>query len=415
MIKPISLFVGLKFTKSKTRQGFVSFISFLSIIGVTLGVWALISVLSVMNGFEKELKSRIISAASHVTVTGQSGWLHNWEEILGEILEVPGVLNASPFINSQALLTNENLVAGVFIKGIEPRTEKMVSDIYKNILIGDWESLKPGKWNIIIGDSLASNINANIGDQITLIAPKGRITPMGLTPRMKRFTVGAIFKMDMHEYDSGIAFININDSAQFLENKDFVSGLRLKTEEVYKAPLVTKQIQDKLGSDYHAYDWTVENRNLFSALKLERKVMFIILILIIMVAAFNIVSTLVMVVSNKKSDIAILRTIGFTPWQIMTVFFTQGLIIGGSGTILGACFGIITGYFLPSFVPWIENILNIEFFPSSVYVISQFPSDLIWTDVILVSVVSFLICALATLYPAWRASRTQPSEALRYE
>ena len=415
MIRPVALFIGLRYTRARRRNHFVSFISGVSILGITIGVWALITVLSVMNGFERELRERILSVASHATVSARTGWLEDWPALSRSVSEHPEVLAAAPFIFGQGLLTRADTVSGVLIRGVLPEKEREVSNILDHLTAGESDSLRQGGWNIVLGAQLARSLGVSVGDRVTLIAPKGKITPAGLLPRMRRFEVSAIFEMDMYEYDSGIALIHLEDAARLLETEGGVTGVRLRLEEIYRAPLVSQQLRQRLGGNFRLTDWTREHANFFTALKIERRVMFVILLLIIAVAAFNIVSTLVMVVTDKRADVAILRTLGLGPLQVMVVFIVQGVVIGFGGTLVGGVLGVLTALNIETLVPWVENLFGIEFFPASVYVISDFPAQLKWPDVYLISGVSFLICLAATLYPAWRASRTQPAEALRYE
>ena len=415
MIRPVALFIGLRYTRARRRNHFVSFISGVSILGITIGVWALITVLSVMNGFERELRERILTVASHATVSARTGWLEDWPALSRSVSEHPEVLAAAPFIFGQGLLTRADTVSGVLIRGVLPEKEREVSNILDHLTAGESDSLRQGGWNIVLGAQLARSLGVSVGDRVTLIAPKGKITPAGLLPRMRRFEVSAIFEMDMYEYDSGIALIHLEDAARLLETEGGVTGVRLRLEEIYRAPLVSQQLRQRLGGNFRLTDWTREHANFFTALKIERRVMFVILLLIIAVAAFNIVSTLVMVVTDKRADVAILRTLGLGPLQVMAVFIVQGVVIGFGGTLVGGVLGVLTALNIETLVPWVENLFGIEFFPASVYVISDFPAQLKWPDVYLISGVSFLICLVATLYPAWRASRTQPAEALRYE
>ena len=415
MNKPVPLIVGLRYTRARRRNHFVSFISAISILGITVGVWALITVLSVMNGFERELRDRILSVASHATVSASRGWLMDWPILERAARENPEILDAAPFILGQGLLTRGNGVAGALFRGVLPDKERKVSEILTHIKSGSAEGLQKGAWNIVLGSQLARTLGVRVGDRVSLIAPKGRITPAGLLPRMKRFTVSGVFEMDMYEYDSGLALIHLDDAVVLLETAGGVSGIRLTVDDVYAAPRIGAALQSALGASVKVSNWTIEHANFFTALKIERRVMFVILLLIITVAAFNIVSTLVMVVTDKRADVAILRTLGLAPLGVMGIFIIQGIVIGFGGTIVGGVMGVLTAINIETLVPWVENLLGIEFFPASVYVISDFPAELRWPDVIAISTVSFVICLVATLYPAWRASRTDPVEALRYE
>ena len=381
MIRPVALFIGLRYTRARRRNHFVSFISGVSILGITIGVWALITVLSVMNGFERELRERILSVASHATVSARNGWLKGWPELAQTVSRHPEVVASAPFIYGQGLLTRANTVSGVLVRGILPEEEAKVSGILNNLISGESTSLREGEWKIVLGAQLARSLGVSVGDRVTLIAPQGKISPAGLLPRMRRFEVSGVFEMDMYEYDSGIALIHLADAARLLETDGGVTGLRLSLEEIYRAPLVSQQLRQQLGGGFRLSDWTREHANFFTALKIERRVMFVILLLIIAVAAFNIVSTLVMVVTDKRADVAILRTLGLRPVQVMAVFIVQGVVIGFGGTLVGGVLGVLTALNIETLVPWVENLFGIEFFPASVYVISDFPAQLKWPDV----------------------------------
>ncbi|MEC9330150.1 MAG: lipoprotein-releasing ABC transporter permease subunit [Pseudomonadota bacterium] len=415
MIQPLELLIGLRYTRAKRRTHFISFISLTSMLGITVGVWALITVLSVMNGFERELKERILAVASHVTVTGQDGWLSNWEEVNRSLVADPGVISTAPFVLGQGLVLKRNEVKGVLIRGVDRELETQVSTLPGHMYRGSWSSLTSGSWGIILGSTLSWQLGASIGDKVTVVAPKGQITPAGLLPRLKRFTVVGIFELGMHEYDSGLALLHIDDAAKLLKTTDKVTGIRLKIDDLYHAPATRNSLAKMLGSRYRVSDWTQEHVNFFRALKIERRVMFIILLLIVAVAAFNIVSTLIMVVTDKRADVAILRTLGMSPFRVMMIFIIQGSLIGLAGTLAGGAVGILTAVNVETLVPWLESLFEIEFFPASVYVISDFPAELRWPDVYQITSVSLLLSVLATLYPAWRASRTDPVEVLRFE
>ena len=415
MIRPLELAIGLRYTRAKKRTHFISFISLTSMLGITLGVWALITVMSIMNGFERELRNRILATASHITVSGTDGSLADWTSVAERVEKDPRVLDSAPFVTVQGMLTNRGVVSGALIRGIMPEEERDVSQLLDAMIDGDADSLKAGEWGIILGYQLARQLGVGVGDRVTLVAPKGRVTPAGLLPRLKRFTVTGLFRLDMYEYDSSIALIHIDDAATLLDTRGQVSGLRLSVENVYDVARVRYQLQDLLGGGYSLIDWTIEHRNFFSALAVEKRVMFIILMLIIAVAAFNIVSTLVMLVTDKQADIAILRTLGLNPSGILSVFMVQGVVIGFIGTVLGGITGVITSLNIETLVPALEQLIGIEFFPANIYVISDFPAELHWDDVGKILVASMGMSLVATIYPAWRASRTQPAEALRYE
>ena len=415
MFRPLELFIGLRYTRSRRRSHFISFIALTSMLGITVGVWALITVLSVMNGFERELRDRILAVASHVTISARQGWLQGWPELVQVVSTEPQVTSAAPFIIGQGLLTRGAAVTGVLVRGVLLEHEAKVSSIMQHLRSGNWESLASDRWGMVLGSALAMKLGVTVGDKVTLIAPKGRITPAGLLPRLKRFTVTGIFGMNMYEYDSTLALIHMDDAAALLEAGSGVSGIRLRVKDIYHAPLVSAKLRQFLSGDLKVSDWTREHRNFFRALKIERRVMFIILLLIVAVAAFNIVSTLIMVVADKRSEVAILRTLGLPPLSVTAIFVVQGMIIGLAGTLLGSVLGVLTSVNIETLVPWLENLFGIEFFPASVYVINDFPGELRWLDVIHIATASFGISLVATLYPAWRAAQTQPVEALRYE
>lgn len=415
MIKTLELNIGLRYTRAKRRDHFISFISLVSMLGIALGVWALITVLSVMNGFHNDLRDRILAVASHATVTEYSGALVDWPSVDKKISRHPEVKASAPYILGQGMITRSNQVHGALIRGIEPEREAGVSQILSNMVRGNADALKPGNFSIIAGKALAQQLGAQLGDKLTLVAPKGRVTPAGLLPRMKRFTLVGIFEVGAYQYDSALVLLNIEDAALFLGLKDGVSGIRLSLTDTFEAPRIRRELVAQTAGEYYIRDWTQDNVSFFSALKVEKRVMFIILALIIMVAAFNIVSTLVMLVTDKQSDIAILRTLGMAPGSVMRIFMVQGTIIGVLGTLIGALLGVVTAINVSDIVAVIEQAFNVEFFPSDVYVISGFPSEMRFSDVMSVILMSLGLSFLATIYPAWRASKLDPAEALRYE
>ena len=416
MTRPLPFFIGLRYTRAKRRNHFISFITLTSVLGVTLGVWALITVLSIMNGFERELRGRILGVASHVTVSGEGGWLDDWKSLDKTVSAIPEVEASAPYILGQGMVTKGQAVHGALIRGILPEKESLVAPmVSEGIAQGGLENLHAGGYGIVLGQTLAFGLGAFVGSKVTVITPRGQVTPAGLLPRLKRFTVVGIFKVNMHEYDSALAFIHLEDAMKLYRSESRAEGLRLTLDDVFLAPLLRRTLSRSLGDGFRVRDWTLEHANFFRALKIEKRVMFIILFLIIAVAAFNIVSTLVMVVTDKQADIAILRTLGMSPGSVMSVFMVQGTVIGIIGTILGGLSGVITSLNIETLVPFIENLFGIEFFPADVYVISDFPAELHWDDVIKITLASFLMSVIATLYPAWRASKTQPAEALRYE
>jgi len=415
MYHPLELYIGLRYTRSKRRNHFISFISATSMMGVFLGVAALITVLSVMNGFEKELRERILGMASHATVTELGGQLSQWRLLEREVSNMPHVLGVAPYIQVEAMLTNGRLVSGALTRGVLPGTEENVSDVGEHMKAGSIDDLKPGKYGIVIGAELARALGLGMNDKVTVITPQAGVTPAGILPRLRRFTVVGIFEVGMYEYDRATAFIHVEDAAKLYNMGSRVTGLRLKLDDMFEAPQIAHDIESKLGTDYWVSDWTKRHANFFKAVKTEKRVMFIILLLIVSVAAFNIVSTMVMVVTDKQTDIAILRTLGLSPGRIMAIFIIQGSVIGLLGTLLGIAGGVVLALNVETIVPAIEQLFHTKFLPADVYYISELPSDLHSLDVVRIGLVAFLLSVLATLYPAWRAARTQPAEALRYE
>ena len=415
MIRPLELFIGLSYTRAKRRTEFISFISLASMLGTALGVTALITVLSVMNGFGEELRSRILSVAAHVTVTGFGGELTDWQSLQQQVAAKEGVVGTAPYVLAQGLLTQQGKSSGVIVRGILPAEESSVSSLGENMKGGKIEQLVAGEYQIILGQELAWSLGVWVGNKVTLMAPQASVTAAGILPRMKRFTVAGVFEAGMYEYDSGMVLIHMADARKLYRLGEKVTGLRLKLDEIDAAPLFSLGLTDQLGAAYRVRNWTQEHVSFFRALKIERNVMFVILMLIVAVAAFNLVSTLVMVVTDKQADIAILRTLGMSPANIMAVFIYQGIIIGLIGTLLGLLGGILLALNISSIVSAIEGFFQVQFMPPDLYYISGFPSHLDWNDVAIIGLLSFVMSVLATLYPAWRASRTQPAEALRYE
>jgi len=384
-------------------------------IGIALGVWVLITVISIMNGFGNELRGRILDVTSHVTISGQGGWLADWENLTDKLDARDDIEAYAPYIYSQGLISAGRAVDGALIRGVLPEYESNVSAIVNNLSEGSFDALQKGKYNIILGEGLASKLGIGIGEKVTLISPKGQSSPAGLLPRLRRFTVVGTFAVGMNEYDSALALIHMVDASRLYKARNQVSGVRLKLDDVYQARQVAAELSADLDYEYYVDNWTRQHENFFRALEIERRVMFIILFLIVAVAAFNIVSTLVMVVTDKRADIAILRTLGLSPNKVMGIFFVQGVTSGVLGTIIGAVLGVITALNIGVIIPFIEGLVGYQLFPADVYVISDFPAELRWSDVTTIVIASILLSMLATLYPAWRASKTQPAEALRYE
>ncbi|MDB4409813.1 lipoprotein-releasing ABC transporter permease subunit [Gammaproteobacteria bacterium] len=415
MFRPFELYVGLRYTHSRRRTHFISFISMTSMLGIALGVTALITVLSVMNGFEKELRDRILGMASHATVTTYTGRLPDWQGMQQALADNERIVAMAPYVRGESMLSLGKQVSGALLRGVLPAMEGDVSDVVSHINGGDLDLLEEGKYSIVLGSELAIALGAGIGDSITVVSPQVTIGPTGILPRLRRFTVVGIFEVGMYEYDRGVALVHIKDAARLFRLDDNVTGLRLKLDDIFAAPQIARALSAELPLDYRVEDWTRQHANFFRAVKTEKRVMFIILTLIIAVAAFNIVSTLVMVVTDKRADIAILRTLGASPGSIMKIFIIQGIVIGAMGTALGVAGGLALALNIETIVPAIEGLFNVEFLAADVYYISDVPSELHWDDVWIMASVSLGLSLLATLYPAWRAARTQPAEALRYE
>ena len=383
--------------------------------GIALGVMALIVVLSVMNGFQEELRSRILGVAAHLEISGPEDHLADWRGALAQAKQNKEVIAGAPYINSQGMLVNGDSVRGAIIRGVLPEMENQVADFAQHMKAGKLSDLKPGKFGIILGAELARVLNVMPGDKVVLMTPQGNITPAGIMPRVKQFTVTGIFEAGMFEYDSGLALINLQDAQKMLRMGDDVTGVRLKLDDLFRAPYVTRELSKSMVGDYYLTDWTQSHANFFRAVSIEKRMMFLILLLIVAVAAFNIVSTLVMAVTDKQSDIAILRTLGAKPGSIMSIFIVQGSFIGVFGTLLGMASGVLIALNLETIVPIIERIAGVDLFPADVYYINQLPSKLVWSDVGIICGVSLFISLAATIYPSWRASRINPAEALRYE
>ncbi len=415
MMRPISLFIGLRYTRAKRRNHFISFIALASMIGIALGVMVLITVLSVMNGAERELQDRILGMAPHIIITGEGGRLKEWRKVQVEAQEIAGVEAATPYIATQGMLRGHSVNQYAMIQGINPDTHGAVSIIDEHMVVGDIMDLKAGEFGIILGAGIARRLGLFPGDRITLIVVEGTTaTPAGISPRMKRFTVTGIFEFRA-EVDSNLAVIHIDDAAKLLRFKEKVSGIRLKAERVLHSASLAREVSQQLTTPHYTSDWTRTHGSLFKAIKMEKTMMFILLSFIIAVAAFNIVSTLVMVVTDKQADIAILRTLGAPPSTIMGVFMIQGSLNGFLGTLIGLIGGVSLSLSLTDFVDWLERSFGIAIMPGDVYFVSFLPTQLELSDVLTVTGSAFLMSVLATVYPAWRAARVKPAEALRYE
>jgi lipoprotein-releasing system permease protein len=386
-----------------------------SMAGIALGVAALIVVLSVMNGFQKELRSRILGVASHVQLAAFEGGLSDWKRIADLAGKNSEVTGAAPYINAQGLLSFDQTVQGALIRGVQPDLENRVADIGNSMKKGSLDALKPGGFGIVLGSELARNLGVRMDEKVTVIAPQGQVTAAGVMPRIKQFRVVGIFEVGMYEYDSGLALLHLADAQRLYRMEDKVTGVRLKLADLFAAPRVSLQLGQTMPADVFVTDWTRSHANFFRAVQIEKRVMFIILTLIVAVAAFNIVSTLVMAVTDKQPDIAILRTLGASPASIMKIFIVQGALIGVIGTIVGVVGGVALALNIDVVVPFIEQTFGVQFLAKDVYYISDLPSDLVWSDVVVIAAVSFGLSLLATLYPSYRASRINPAAALRYE
>lgn len=416
MRQPYELFTGLRYTRAKRRNHFISFISVASISGMTVGVMALIVVLSVMNGFDAKLRSTILGMTADATISAvnTSGMKH-WRKVASFALKNSEVTGAAPYVAGQGMLRANEQVAGVALRGIDPSQEAKVSDIANHMVAGSIDALSPGSFGIVLGQELARALGVRVGSQVVLMIPQVSVTPAGILPRFRRFTVVGIFKVGNYEFDRGMAVIDIHDASTLFRMNGAVTGVRLKLRNVDSAPLVSQMLIHSLPGLYYVTDWTQQNASFFKAIGTEKTVMFIILSFIVLVAVFNIVSTLVMVVQDKQADIAILRTLGATPRSIMLIFMVQGSVIGLMGTALGVLFGVVLALHVQTLVPLLEALTHHQFLNPQIYYISQLPSKLEIADVLHVSILSFALGFLSTLYPAWRASKIQPARALRYE
>jgi lipoprotein-releasing system permease protein len=414
-LQPFELFVGLRYTRAKRRNHFISFISLVSMLGIALGIAALVTVMSVMNGFEREIRSRILGVAAHVQVLALEGGLADWRTVAAGARANPAVVATAPFVSAQGLLSSGSQVRGVFVRGVVPELEDGVADIGAHMRSGRLADLQPGEFSIVLGADLARALRVQRGDRVTLIAPQGQVTPAGLVPRLKQFRVAGIFSVGHYEYDSGLALVRLEDAQALYRLGDAASGVRLKLADLYEAPRVARALARTLGPEAYVTDWTQQNANYFRAIQIEKRMMFIILTLIIAVAAFNLVSTLVMVVTDKHPDIAILRTLGASPASIMKIFMVQGTLIGVIGTALGVVLGVALSLNIDVVVPAVERAFDFQILSREVYYISELPSQLAWRDVWTVAGVALALAFAATIYPSWRAARVNPAEALRYE
>jgi lipoprotein-releasing system permease protein len=409
------LLVGLRYMRARRRNRFIGINSLVSMIGICVGVWALIVVLSVMNGFQKEVRTRILGVASHVQIISLDNRLRDWQSVAKLAAAHPHVLATAPFVQAQAMLSAGQAVRGALVRGILPEEEEQVADLGKHMRMGSLEALKPGEFGVVLGADLARALALLPGDKVALVAPQGLVTPAGVIPRLKQFTLVGIFEAGIADADGGLALIHLKDAQALYQLGANVSGVRLKLDDLFVAHQVANQLLGELPRDLYATDWTRTHANFFRAVDIEKRMMFIILGLIVLVAAINIISTLVLAVKDKQSDIAILRTLGARPGSIMQIFIVQGMLMGVIGTLVGVAVGVVTALNIDVIVPAIESVFRIKFLSKDVYLIPELPSDLQWGDVLSISLTALALSFAATLYPSWSASRTNPAEALRYE
>lgn len=416
MFRPAALFIGLRYTRAKRRNHFISFISIVSMIGIALGMTVLITVLSVMNGFDREIQKRVFSMVPPITVGSITGYVADWREVQKTLMEFPFVTGSAPFANGEVLLNYSGSTQPAIITGILPNEEKNVNEISNKMVQGNLTDLQSGKFGIVLGEALASALDARLGDKVTVVTPQVSLSPAGVIPRFKRFTVVGIFRAGSgFGFDKGLGFVHLEDAQRLLGLGENVTGIHLKVNNAFAAPALARDLMVQLSPNASITTWADQFGEFFHAVKLEKTMMFLILLLILAVAAFNMVSTLVMVVSEKESDIAILRTIGATPGMIMATFIVQGGIIGVFGTLLGLLGGITLALNVTELVNWIEQVFRVQFLSSSVYFVDYLPSVVEWGDIIKISCASLFLSLIATIYPAWRASKMDPVESLRYE
>lgn len=411
MLKTVPVFIGLRYLRAKRRNQFISFVSTFSLLGMAFGVMALIAVLSVMNGFDKELKQRILSVTPHILLQGDGA---QWQDLAVAAQSVDGVVSSAPYIHSTALVNYHRGIQGIEVEGVLPEQESTVSVIDKNMIFGRLNDLQAGEYRVVLGRLLARNLGVMVGDKVLLTMPQVQVTPAGLFPRVKRFTVSGIFEVHA-QVDQTLAIVHLADAQKILRLKPSAHGLRIKTTDIYQAGTIAAELESGLGDSYRAVDWSQTQGSLFQAVKMEKMVIGILLMIVVAVAAFNIISSLVLMVADKRSDIAVLRTMGMSAPQVMTVFMVQGLAVGFVGILIGAVSGALLGIYIGDLVGWIESLTGSYMFDPSVYFISQLPSDLQWLDVLIVCLSASVLSFLATLYPAWRATKVQPADALRYD
>ncbi|CAN5192226.1 lipoprotein-releasing ABC transporter permease subunit [soil metagenome] len=414
MFRPVELFVGLRYVRARRRNAFVSFISLISMLGIAVGVAALIVVLSIMNGFEGELRARLLSLSAHATVTGAGGILDDWREVADAARRTPGVTGVAPFIELEGMLAHGASLRGVRVRGVDPRVETAVSEVADHMLGGGLDALVAGERRLVIGRMLALELGVGVGEPVDLLIPRGAALAAGVQPRLHRFVIGGVFEIGIQEADTGLGLMHLRDAATLADLDDEVSGVRLRFADVFEAPGGIAAFAQRLDRPVETSDWTRENATYFRAIRIEKTMMTLILFLVVAVAAFDIIATLVMVVTDKRTDIAILRTLGLAPRRVVGVFMTQGIVIGWIGTALGLAAGIMLARNVETIVPRLEALFGFQIMPGDVYYITRIPSDMQLTDVVTIAIAAFVLTVLATIYPSLRASRTEPAEALRY-
>jgi lipoprotein-releasing system permease protein len=408
--------IGTRYLRSTHRRGFISFVAIVSVLGLALGVATLITVLSVMNGFEREIRSRILSVTSHATLVGIEGNLPDWQDVRAKVLKQPGVEAASPYVEEQAMLANGANITGATVRGVLPVEEQSSTGLAQRVTQGRFNDLQAGQYNTILGVALAKELNVKVGGTVVLIAPDGIATPTGVVPRMRRFNVVGILDSGIYEIDRSLALVQMADAARLFQLGERVTGIRLALQDPLQAPYLVRKIARSLGGNgFYVRDWTTDHEIFFKSIESMKKMMFVILFMIVAVAAFNIVATLVMIVKEKQTDIAILRTLGVGPQNILLTFIVQGVLIGLGGTVLGAALGKVLSDHLGTIVAGLERLLDTQFIDARVYYISDLPTYVEGADVLQICGVAFVLCTLATVYPAWRAASTAPAQALRHE
>jgi lipoprotein-releasing system permease protein len=421
MFHPLPLYIGLRYVRSRSQGFFVSFISWVSMLGICVGVAALITVISVMNGLEGELRGRLLSLASHATLSGQPEQLRDWTQLAERIRQEEGVVGVAPYIDLQGMLGRGEDMRAALIRGVDPALESQVSEVGAHMLVGSFDDLVPGEQHIILGAGLAYALDAQVGDEITVLVPAlagaegGVVAGIDLRPRIQTFIVTGVFEVGAQEHDNVLALVHLQDASGLAGTRGLPSGLRLKFSDIFAAPVRTPQINAALGGRFEVSDWSIENASYFRAVRIEKTMMSLILMLIVAVAAFNIVAALVMVVNEKRTDIAILRTVGMTPRDVVGIFMTQGVLIGWVGALLGLIVGLLLAFNVSTIVPFLERLAGAKVFDPTVFVISDMPSEVRWPQVIAITVTALVLTVLATIYPSLRGAATEPAEALRYE